>query len=93
VYGDRALKRTQIYDIIKKVKARKFAAEESGFNLKRQIRNPAFIVFNAAKAESDWLVSVKKIARAHDISHKTSMLCCTGISTCHRRWPDGSLNC
>jgi hypothetical protein len=60
VYGERALKRTQIYDIIKKVKERKFASEQRGFNLKRQIRNPAFIAFIAAKAESDWLVSVNR---------------------------------
>jgi hypothetical protein len=52
-YGNKALKRIQIYDIMKKVKEGKPAADQRGFNSKRRIRNSAFIADIAMEVESD----------------------------------------
>jgi histone-lysine N-methyltransferase SETMAR len=71
VYGDKALKRTQLYDIMKKVKEGKPAADQRGFNTKRKIRNSAFVAEIAAEIESDRRVTVRKLARAHGVSTRT----------------------
>ncbi len=68
MYGDKALKRTQIYDIMKKVKEGKPMANQRGFNTKRRIRNSAFPADIAAKVESDRRVTVRKLARIHGVS-------------------------
>jgi hypothetical protein len=60
VYGDKALKRTQIYDIMKKVKEGKLAADQRGFNTKWQVRNSALVTEIAAEVESDRRVTVRK---------------------------------
>jgi hypothetical protein len=49
VYGDKALKRTQIYTIMKKVKEVKPAEDQRGFNTKRQVRNLPFVTKIAAE--------------------------------------------
>jgi hypothetical protein len=43
-YGDKAIKRTQIYDILKKVKDGKPAADQRHLNSKRKKRTPALVV-------------------------------------------------
>jgi hypothetical protein len=48
VFGDKALKKTQIYNIMKKVKEGKQAEDQRGFNTKRQVRNSSFITKNVA---------------------------------------------
>jgi hypothetical protein len=49
VYDDKALKRTQIYNIMKEVKEGKPATDQRGFNTKRRIRNSAFVADIAAR--------------------------------------------
>ncbi len=71
VYGDKAWKRTQIYDIMKKVKEGKPAADQRGFNTKRRIRNSAFVADIASEVESDRRVTVRKLARIHGVSTMT----------------------
>jgi hypothetical protein len=66
VYDDKALKRTQICDIMKRVKEGKPAADQRGFNTKRRIRNSAFVV-----VESDRCVTVKKLVRIHGVLTRT----------------------
>jgi hypothetical protein len=65
------LKRTQIYDIMKKVKEGKPAAPQRGFNTKRRIRNLAFIADIAMEVESDRHVTVRKLVRVHGVSTRT----------------------
>jgi hypothetical protein len=55
VYGDKALKKTQLYEIIHKVKEGKLAADQGLFNGKRRIRDPTFI---AAQVADDRRVTV-----------------------------------
>jgi hypothetical protein len=43
VFGDKALKKTHLYKIIRKVKVWKPAAYQRLFNAKRRIRDPTFI--------------------------------------------------
>jgi hypothetical protein len=71
VYGDKALKRTQIYDIMKTVKEGKPTADQRGFNTKRRIRNSAFVTDIAAEVESNRRVTVRKLARNHGMSTRT----------------------
>jgi hypothetical protein len=71
VYGDKALKRTQIYDIMKKVKEGKTAADQRGFITKRRFRNSAFVTDITAEVESDSRVTVRKLARIHGVLTRT----------------------
>jgi histone-lysine N-methyltransferase SETMAR len=70
-YGDKAIKRTQIYDIIKKVKEGKPAADQRHLNSKRKKRSAAFIADVAADIENDRRVTVKKLAHAYGVSRRT----------------------
>ncbi len=65
------MKRTQIYDIMKKIKEGKPAADKRGFNTKKRIRNLAFIADIAAEVESDRRVTVRKLARIHGVLTRT----------------------
>ncbi len=71
MYGDKALKRTQIYDIMKKVKEGKLAADQRGFNPKWHVRNSALVTEIAAEVESDRCVTVRKLTRTHGTLTKT----------------------
>jgi hypothetical protein len=70
-YGNKAIKRTQIYDILKKVKDGKPAADQRHLNFKRKKRSPAFIADVAADIEIDRRVTLNKLARAHGVSKRT----------------------
>jgi hypothetical protein len=48
VYGDKALKKTQLNEILRKVKEGKPAADQRLFNGKRRIRDPTFVADIAA---------------------------------------------
>jgi hypothetical protein len=69
-YGDKAIKRTQIYDILKKVKDGKLAADQRHLNSKRKKRTPAFMADVAADIENDRQVTLNKLARAHGVSKR-----------------------
>ncbi len=71
MYGDKALKRTQICDIVKKVKEGKPAADQRGFNTERRIRNSTFVADIATEVESDRHVTVRKLARIHGVLTRT----------------------
>ncbi len=58
VYGDKALKKTQLYEIIRRVKAGKPAADQRIFNGKRRIRDPTFIANIAIQVADDRRVTV-----------------------------------
>jgi hypothetical protein len=73
-YGDKAMKRTQIYDILKKVKEGKPAADQRRLNSKRKKRTPAFITNVAANIENDRPVTLNKLDRAHGVSKGTIKL-------------------
>ncbi len=64
-YGDKAIKRTQIYDILKKVKEGKLAADHRHLNSKCKKRMMAFIANVATDIENDRRVALNKLARAH----------------------------
>jgi hypothetical protein len=71
VYGNKALKRTQICDIMKKVKEGKPAVDLRGFKTKRRIRNSAFIADIAAEVESEIRVTIRKLAWVYHVSTRT----------------------
>jgi hypothetical protein len=70
-YGNKALKRTPIYEILKKVKDGKPAVDQRHLNSKRKKRTLAFIADVTADIEIDRRVSLNKLARAHGISKRT----------------------
>ncbi len=71
VYGDKALKKTPLYEIIRKVKEGKPAADQRLFNGKRRIGDPTFIADIAARVADDRRVTVRKLAEAHGVSTRT----------------------
>ncbi len=70
-YGDKAIKRTQIYDILKKVKDGKPAADQRHLTSKRKKRTATFIADIAADVESDRRVTLNKLASAYGVSKRT----------------------
>jgi predicted kinase len=61
------MKRTQIYDILKKVKEGKLAADHRHLNSKCKKRMMAFIANVATDIENDRRVALNKLARAHGV--------------------------
>jgi hypothetical protein len=70
-YGNKAIKRTQIYDTLKKLKDGKPRADQRHLNSKQKKRTPAFITDVAANIEIDRRVTLNKVARAHGVSKRT----------------------
>jgi hypothetical protein len=71
VYGDKALKKTQLYEIIFKVKEGKPAADQRLFNDKCRIRDPTFIADIVAQVADHRRVTVRKLAEAHGMLTRT----------------------
>jgi predicted nucleotidyltransferase len=71
VYGDRSLKKTQIYAIIKNVKEGKLTTDQWKLNDRRKIRNLTFIADVTANIEKDQRVTVRRLALAHGVSKNT----------------------
>jgi hypothetical protein len=71
VYGDVALKKTQIYEILKQVKMGKNTDDRRGFT--KQKTNDLIASVAAAVAE-DRQVSIQDLARAHGMSYGTVSL-------------------
>ncbi len=65
------MKKTQLYEIICKVKERKLAANQRILNGKRRIRDPTFVIDVAAQVANDRRVTVRRIAEAHGVSTRT----------------------
>ena len=72
------MKRTQIYDIIKKVKAGKTTTDLRHLNAKKTVRSPAFVADIAADIKKDRRVTIRKLALAHGVST------CTIQNTLHK---------
>ncbi len=70
-YGDKSLKKTQIYAIIKNVKEGKPTTDQRKLNGKRKIRSPAFIANVAAAIEKDRRLMARRLATAHGVSKNT----------------------
>ena len=68
VYGDTALKKTAIYDILKKVKTGKEDAEQRPFNAKKTKRTAALIDAVNQSITETRRISVKELAASHDVS-------------------------
>jgi hypothetical protein len=70
-YGDRSLKKTQIYAIIKNVKEGKPTSDQRKSNGTRKIRSLAFIANVAAAIEKDRRLTVRQLVLAHGVSKNT----------------------
>ncbi len=70
-YGDRSLKKTQIYAIIKNVKEGKPTSDQWKSNGTRKIRSLAFIADVAAAIKKDRRLTVRRLALAHGVSKNT----------------------
>ncbi len=68
VYGDMALKKTQIYEILKRVKMGKNTDDRSGFTKQK---TADLIASVAAAVAKDLRVSIQDLARAHGTSYGT----------------------
>jgi hypothetical protein len=71
VYRDKTLKKTQLYEIIRKGKEGKPVADQRIFNSKCRIRDPTFITDVAAQVANDRRVTVRKLVEAHGVSTRT----------------------
>ncbi len=70
-YGDKSLKKTQIYAIIKNVKEGKPTTDQRKLNSKRKVRNLVFIADVTADIKKDRRVTVRRLALAHGVSKNT----------------------
>ena len=68
VYGDKSLKKTAIYDIIRKVKDGKNPEDQHKFNAKKTKRTEANIQSVATSIESNRRISLQKLTSIHDLT-------------------------
>jgi histone-lysine N-methyltransferase SETMAR len=68
VYGDKALKKTAIYAILKKVKAGKNTDDQRHLNPKKTVRTASLIASIAAAVEADRRQCIKSLAAVHGVS-------------------------
>jgi predicted DNA-binding transcriptional regulator AlpA len=71
VFGDKALKRSLIYEMIKKGKEGKTVAGQRGFVTKMCVRNLASVTNITTEVESNRGVTERKLCSAHGMSSKT----------------------
>ena len=74
VYRDKALKKTQIYKILKQVNMGK---NRRGFTKQKTKMTADLIASVAAAVAEDRRVSIQDLARAHGTSYGTSVASCT----------------
>jgi histone-lysine N-methyltransferase SETMAR len=68
VYGDKSLKKTAIYDIMKKVKEGKNTEDLRGINTPKRVRSAAVIASVSAAVAADRRVTVRELASNHGLS-------------------------
>jgi hypothetical protein len=90
VYGDKALKKMQLYEIIRKVKKGKPAADQRVFNGKRRICDPSFVTDVAARLPMTGLSPSEDLLRPMACRPRLSTPLSTRLFTCQKSWPDGS---
>jgi histone-lysine N-methyltransferase SETMAR len=71
VYGDKALKKTQIYEILKRVKLGKNTDDRRGFSKQKTTMTADLIAAVSAAVADDRRVSIQDLARAHGTSFGT----------------------
>ena len=71
VYGDMTLKKTQIYEILKRVKMGKNTDDRRGFTKQKTKMTADLIACVAAAVAEDRRVSIQDLARAHGTSYGT----------------------
>jgi hypothetical protein len=67
-YGNKSLKKTQIYAIIKNIKEGKPITDRRKLNGRRKVQKPAFIADVATDIQKDQRMTVRKLALAHGVS-------------------------
>jgi [histone H3]-lysine36 N-dimethyltransferase SETMAR len=70
-FGDMALKKTQIYDIVKKVRAGKNASDQRHLNGKKTKRTESLVAAVAAAVEKDRRVTLQELSSVHNTSYGT----------------------
>ena len=70
-FGDKALRRTQIYEVIRKVKASENTDDQRIRNPKKTKRDQSLITAIAAAVEQDRRVTIDNLAVANGVSHGT----------------------
>ncbi len=68
VYGDKSLKKTAIYDIMKKVKEGRNAADQRGINTPKSVRSANIIASVSAAIAADRRITVRELASNHGLS-------------------------
>jgi hypothetical protein len=68
VYGDKALKKTAIYAIFKKVSPEKPQEDQRRFNPKKTMQTASLIASVATAVEEDHRLGVKYLATVHGVS-------------------------
>ncbi len=91
-YGEKAIKRTQINIILKKVKEGKPSADQQHLNSKRKNRMLAFIANVAANIENDRRVTLKNLAGAHGVSKRMINLTLRNDLNLTKKSADGCQN-
>jgi hypothetical protein len=73
-YGENALKKIQIYKIIKAVKEGKVTEDQRQHNRRRKVRSPDFVAEIATEVEDDQRITIRKLAAAHGVCMRTIQL-------------------
>jgi histone-lysine N-methyltransferase SETMAR len=73
-YGENALKKTQIYEIIRAVKERKVTEDQRQHNGRRKVRSPNFVAKIAVEVEDDRRITIRKLAAANGVCMRTFQL-------------------
>lgn len=74
-YPDQGLKKTQVYELIKRVREGGDMADRRGKRLTMMVRTPSFIRAVEADMDDNGRVSVKDLARRHEVSVSTIHAC------------------
>jgi histone-lysine N-methyltransferase SETMAR len=88
-YGDQALKRTQIYEIMNKVKAGKNTEDQRHLSAKKTKRTVNLVAAVAAAVKEDARVSIQELASANGVSYgtiQTILHVDLGLSKKSARW-------
>jgi hypothetical protein len=70
-YGDRSLSSSQIYRIIKQVRARKNTDDQRHLNLKKTVRSANLIASEAAAVADDRRIDTRSLSAAHGVCLRT----------------------
>jgi hypothetical protein len=70
-FGDQALKKTQIYDIVKKARAGVDVSDQRHLNAKKTKRTESLVAAVAAAVEKNRQVTVQELTSAHGASYGT----------------------